>query len=44
MPWWVGFNDKVTGCLHEETKKKIKIQAKKVPKFTGAKALKDSVK
>ena len=30
--------------LNPQTKKKIKIPAKKVPKFTGAKALKDSVK
>lgn len=32
MPWWVGFNDKVTGCLHEETKKKIK----KIDRFSEA--------
>ena len=30
--------------LNPQTKKKIKIPAKKAPKFTGAKALKDSVK
>ena len=30
--------------MNPQTKKKIKIPAKKVPKFTGAKALKDSVK
>jgi nucleoid DNA-binding protein len=30
--------------LNPQTKKKIKIPAKKVPKFAGAKAMKDSVK
>jgi nucleoid DNA-binding protein len=30
--------------LNPQTKKKIKIPAKKAPKFTSAKALKDSVK
>ena len=30
--------------LNPQTKKKIKIPAKKAPKFTGAKALKESVK
>jgi nucleoid DNA-binding protein len=30
--------------LNPQTKKKIKIPEKKAPKFTGAKALKESVK